>query len=126
LDTAKTTDDVVKITQALAQVREQIERTQGRIQYLQRSSETALINLDLYTSAVSEPVVTGEFDAKETLYSAVRGLLAAVLVIASVAIWIVVFVPIWLPIVLLFRWRRRRGRRGTPPIPPAAPASGTT
>lgn len=122
LDGARTTEDVIKVTQALTQVREQIERTEGRIQYLRRSSEMALISLDLTTSAATQPVDTGEWNAMETLYSALRGLVGMLLVLTSLAIWIVVFVPIWLPMVLIIRWWRRRRRRAAPPVPPAAPA----
>lgn len=126
LEKTTTTEDIIKVTQALTQVRGQIESTEGRLQYLRRSSEMALITLDLSTPATAQSVSTGEWNAMETLYSAVHGLLDALLILASLAIWIVVFVPIWLPFVLLIRWWRRRRRRATPPVPPAAPVSGTT
>jgi len=126
LDSARTTEDVIKVTQALTQVREQIERSEGRIQYLQRSSEMSVITLDLTTSATAQPVSTGEWSPLETVYSALHGLVGALLLLLSFAIWIVVFVPIWLPTVLLIRWWRRRRRRGAPPVPPAARAGGAT
>ncbi|MGI5836915.1 MAG: DUF4349 domain-containing protein [Chloroflexota bacterium] len=125
MERATTTEDIIQVTQALSQVRGEIESTEGRLQYLRRSSEMALITIDFSTPATAQPVDTGEWNAVETLYSAVHGLIDALLILASMAIWVVVFTPIWLPFVLFIRWlRRRRGRRAAPPVPPAAPAGG--
>jgi len=51
----------------------------------------------------------------EALQQAGQGLLGVLLVVAGLAIWAVVFVPIWVPALLLIRrWRRPRA-----PMPPA-------
>ncbi|MHB0870231.1 MAG: DUF4349 domain-containing protein, partial [Chloroflexota bacterium] len=41
----RTTEDIIRVQQSLGQVREQIERTQGRMLYLQRNTVMALISL---------------------------------------------------------------------------------
>ena len=115
LQTARTTEDILKIQQALGQVREQIERTQGRLQYLQRSTEMAQIPLDLTTSTLARPI-RAAWDAVETLYGAFQGLVMTLTVLASLAIWIAVFAPIWVPTILLLRWWRRRRPPPTPPV----------
>ncbi len=119
LKSANNIEDIIKIQQSLGQVREQIERTEGRIQYLRRTTETALVNLDLYTAGTARQLNAGGWDAQETFSSAVQGLVAAGLLLAGLGIWIVVFTPLWLPTVLLIRWRKRRNRRRVPPPPTA-------
>jgi len=52
---------------------------------------------------------------EEALQQAGQSLLSVLLVVAGLAIWAVVFVPIWVPALLLIRrWRRPRA-----PMPPA-------
>ena len=52
---------------------------------------------------------------EEALQQAGQSLLSVLLIVAGLAIWAVVFVPIWVPALLLIRrWRRPRA-----PMPPA-------
>lgn len=126
LKSAHSVDDVLRVQQALGQVREQIERTQGRMLYLQRSAETAAITLELSMAGAARPLSGGGWDALDTFSEALQGLVGAGMVLASLAIWVAVFAPIWLPGLVMVRWWRRRGGRGAPPRPPAASGTGPT
>jgi hypothetical protein len=123
LKTAKTTEDILKIQQSLGQIRGQIEQTQGRLQYLQRSTEMSVISMSIVTQATARPVGGGGWSPVETAYEAFQGLVGAAMTIAALAIWVLMFIPIWVPAIFLIRWWRRRGRRGAPPLPPAEPAT---
>ncbi len=121
---ARSTDDIIKIQQSLQQVRQQIEQTQGRMQYLQRSTEMAVINLELSTAGASRPITNSGWNAADVLSDAMQALVGLLLVIAGLAIWVVVFIPMWVPLLLLVRWYRRRERQqGASRLPPAAPGT---
>ena len=109
LKKAKTVEDTLKVYQALSSVRGEIERVKGRIQYLERTSDMALIEINLQRT---KPLGQPGWSALKTLESAVRGLAILGRVLADVAIWLVVFCPVWIPIavVVIFLWRRRRAR----------------
>jgi hypothetical protein len=129
--TARTTDDIIKVQQSLTQIREQIERSEGRINYLRRSTEMAVISMDITTSGAARPLAGGEWNPADQATLAFRALLGMASAAASVAIWVVIFAPVWLPFLLLLRWwTRRQGThyppapRATPPAPPAPPPAG--
>lgn len=117
---AKTTSDIITIQQSLTQIRQQIEQTQGRMQYLQRSSEMAIINMDIMTAGAARPISSGEWNLQDVTTMALQALTSVALILASMVIWVVVFVPAWGPVLLVIRWwilRDRRMRSSPPPQP---------
>ena len=111
LKKAETVKDTIEVQRELSNVRGEIERIKGRIQYLERTSDMALIEVNLQlTKSLSE---TG-WSASETLKSAVRGLVVFGKVLADLIIWLLIFCPIWVPIlvVVLFLRRRRKAKAG--------------
>jgi hypothetical protein len=123
LKEAKSTDDILKINQSLGQVREQIERTEGRMTFLKRSTEMSLLSMDLSTTAASRPIDGSGWNPPETIAQALHAMVDTLMMLGALAIWIVVYSPIWLPAVLLWRWWRGRRRRAAPPVPPAQPVT---
>lgn len=111
LKKAETVEDTLKVYQQLSNVRNEIERIKGRIQYLERTSDMALIDVNLYKT---KPIDGTGWSALETLKSAVRGLATFGKVLANIAIWLVIFSPVWiiiLVVVLYFtRWRKKTGK----------------
>jgi uncharacterized membrane protein YdfJ with MMPL/SSD domain len=56
-------------------------------------------------------VVTG-WNVLEVLGSAVRGLVTIGLVLGTMLIWLIIFVPVWATMLSIIYWRwRRRGKR---------------
>jgi hypothetical protein len=112
LKKAETVEDTLKVYQQLSNVRSEIERIKGRIQYLERTSDMALIEVSLYKT---KPIDGTGWNALETLKSAVRGLAAFGKALANIVIWLAIFSPVWiiiLVVVLYFtRWRKRRKAR---------------
>ena len=124
LRTARTTEDIIRVQQPLSQVREQIERIEGRLRYLERNTEMSQITMELFTTASFRPGDSGAPDFNEVFAQAMRGLMAMVVALGAILIWVLVFVPIWGPVIAFIIWRRRGVRRVPPPAP--QPPAGLT
>ena len=109
LKKAEKVEDMLAVQRELSNVRGQIEQVKGRIQYLERTSDMALIEVSLQKTQTIDG--TG-WNALETLKSAIRGLATFGKVLANIAIWLAIFSPVWiiiLVVVLYFtRWRRAK------------------
>ena len=105
LEKANKVEEILKVQRELSNVRREIERIKGRMQYLERTSDMALIEANLQeTKSLGE---TG-WSALETFKSAVRGLITFGKVLADIAIWLVIFCPIWIAALVIVFWIRRR------------------
>ena len=111
LKKAEKVEDMLAVQRELSNVRGQIEQIKGRIQYLERTSDMALIEVNLQKT---QPLDGTGWSALETLKSAVRGLAAFGKALANIAIWLAIFSPVWiiiLIVVLYFtRWRKKKAR----------------
>jgi len=105
LKKAETVEDILSVQRELSNVRGQIERVKGRIQYLERTSDMALIEVNLQQT---KPLGESGWSALKTLKSAMRGLVAFGKILGDVLIWIAIFSPIWVPIVVVIILLRRR------------------
>jgi hypothetical protein len=108
LEKAETVEDILKVQQELSNVRGQIERIKGRMQYLDRTSDMSLIEISLEEK---KSIEQNGWEASDTLLSAVRGFLTFLKALANILIWVAIFCPIWIPIVIvLVRWRRKKAK----------------
>jgi hypothetical protein len=111
LKKAEKVEDILAIQRELSNVRGQIEQVKGRIQYIDRTTDMALIDVNLQKV---KPIGGTAWNALETLKSAARGLVTFGKGLADVLIWLVIFSPIWiiiLVVVLYFtRWRHKKTR----------------
>ena len=111
LKKAEKVEDILAVQRELCNVRGQIEQIKGRIQYLERTSDMALIEVNLQKT---QPIDGTGWSALETLKSAVRGLAAFGKALANIVIWLAIFSPVWiiiLVVVLYFtRWRKKKAR----------------
>jgi len=111
LKKAETVEDILAVQRELSNVRGQIEQIKGRIQYLERTSDMALIDVNLQKT---QPIDGTGWNALETLKSAVRGLANFGKALANIVIWLAIFSPVWiiiLVVVLYFtRWRKKKAR----------------
>jgi len=113
LEKATNVNDILKIYDSLSQIRGEIEQIKGRMQYLEQTSSMALITASLEPAASSEPLVGIGWSALEALKSAIRGIITFGQWLATGAIWLLIFSPIWGSIlgVILWRWRLWRKRK---------------
>lgn len=120
LDRAQTVDDTLKVYNQLTNIRGQIERLQGRMQYLERSAALSTITVSLRPQVEKAIVKTGReaWQPSETFTQAARAFMSALQVLGDLGIWVVVFAPICLiPILILWiLWRlTRRQKKGVKP-----------
>jgi len=119
MEQAEETEDVLAVYRELVNIRGQIEQTKGRMQYLERMSAMATIDLDLIPDVLAKPLVAAGWRPAGTLANALRALVRTLQFIANLAIWFVAYVLptlllVAIPLALLwFAWRRWRARRRT-------------
>ncbi len=111
LEKAKDVEDILRIYERLSQVRREIEQIKGRVQYLERTSSMSLITVQLEPVATAKPLARAGWSALETLKSAIRGLVTAGQVLATIALWLIIFIPIWGTVLGIIYWRRQRRKR---------------
>jgi hypothetical protein len=107
LDKAEEIEDILDIYDYLSRIRSEIEQLKGRIQYLEQTTSTSLIEVSLEPE---EAVVGAGWSALEVLKAAARGLVTAGKVLGTIAIWLLIFIPIWGTILGIFLWRRHKRR----------------
>jgi len=112
-------EDVLAVHRELTAIRGEIEQTKGRMQYLERLTALATINLELIPEEEVEIVAAG-WQPGRTLQEALRALVNAGQFLVEAAIWVVIFIlPVLAilaaPVVLMVwgvrRWRRARAAR---------------
>lgn len=105
LDQATRIDDTLQVNQALTDIQGQIEQAKGRIQYLRQSAAISTINVSLSGVPIT-PIIAEENDwaALAVARQALSNLLLFGQGIASVAIVLLVWAPVWLPLLIATRW----------------------
>jgi len=110
LDKAEEIEDILDIYDYLSRIRSTIEQLKGRIQYLEQTTSTSLIEVSLEPEKADKPLVRVGWSALEVLKAAARGLVTAGQVLGTIAIWLLIFIPIWGTILGIFLWRRHKRR----------------
>ena len=106
LEKAETVEDMLKVQNELSNVRGQIEQIEGRMKYLEQTSETSLIEVTLQeTAGLAEP-----WSASAAFQSAVRGLTTFGRGLATVLIWLGIFCWAWVPPLVIWLRRRRKAK----------------
>jgi hypothetical protein len=111
LEKTEDVDDILNIYERLSWVRQDIEQIKGRMQYLERTTSMSLISVSLEPEITVKPLVRVGWNALEVLKSAARGLVIAGQVLGTIAIWLLLFIPIWGTILGIILWRRYRRRK---------------
>jgi hypothetical protein len=114
-----TAEDILDVHRRLTEIRGEIERTKGQMQYLSQLTAMATIEVELVPDPLDQPVVEAGWAPLRTLTEASRRLVRSLKGLVDALIWVVIYVlPILLIIaipivliVLLIRWLVRRGRR---------------
>jgi len=111
LQKAENVEDILRIYERLSQVRSEIEQIKGRMQYLERTSSMSLISVRLEPETTAKPLVRAGWNIVELFKSAIRGLAIAGQVIGTIAIWLLIFIPIWGTILGIILWRLRKRKK---------------
>jgi len=107
-------EDVLAVHREVSNIRGQIEQLKGRMQYLEKMTAMATINVELIPDVLAKPIVVAGWRPTGTAASALRTLIRTLQFLVEVAIWLVIYVlPILVvPLFILWaiwrRWRRKR------------------
>ena len=111
LEQAVDVDDILRIYESLNRIRAEIEQLEGQIQYLERTTSMSLISVSLEPEVTAQPLVRVGWSVLEVLKAAARGLVVAGQVLATAAIWILIFIPIWGTILGIILWRTYKRKK---------------
>lgn len=109
LPRAERIEDILRIEQALSNVRTQIEQLQGQLNYLRNRSQMATITVHIQPSAALPPPDGPAWDPAKTFAAAIAALGSVLRAVGDLFIWALVFG--WIPLVALgmlaalLRWR---------------------
>lgn len=105
LKKAENVKDILEVQKELANVRGNIERIKGRMLYLERTSETSLIDVNLQKA---RPIGESQWDIAGIFKSAVDGLIIFGKALLAIIIWLVVFSPLWIVVIVIVMVVRRK------------------
>jgi hypothetical protein len=124
LEQAVEVADALEVNRALTEVQGQIEQIRGRMEYLQQSAALSTINVYLSPVPVTPIVTQGSWQPLVVARDALRSLVELGQGLVNLAIVLLIWTPVWLPLLLLGWWGRRRLRRhqqrGAGPTAPTA------
>jgi hypothetical protein len=125
MDKATRIEDVLTLQRELTNIRGQIERIQGRKNYLQRRTDMATISLSLRLPPVEGARPSGAWDPSavaqrgwQASLAILRGVAEAIIIAAAFSWWLVPFIALG---AYLWFQRRRPAAQAAPAAPPAAP-----
>jgi len=105
LGKAKTIDEILKLEQRLDDIRGRIERTKGRLLFLQRSADMALISITLTLPPAQPPILQTGWNPLMVFGQAFRVLFLAFQGAATALIWVgVLGSPLLVPGLLWWAW----------------------
>jgi hypothetical protein len=131
MDDAIRTEDVLSVYNRLVEIREQIEVTQGQIQYFEQSAALSAIAIELIANEAVIPLTIGGWQPVGVAKNAVQALIDTLKFVATAAIWVVIYIlPVLLVLYLVFvlpfsliwkAWRRRQAQsKVIQAVPPPA------
>jgi hypothetical protein len=106
--------DVLEVHQQLTMIRGQIEQAKGRMRYLSEVAALSSVSLEVVPDAITHPVVEPGWQPLAIAKNAVRALVGSLQSVATVAIWLLVYVvPVFgmLALVLVALWKLARRAR---------------
>jgi len=107
---AENVKDILEVQRELSNVRGNIERVKGRIQYIDRTSDMSLIEVTLNKA---KPIGESTWDVMGIVKAAVDGLIVFGKILIGIVVWLLVFSPVWI-IVMVIIWLVRRKKKNKP------------
>ncbi|HEV7768018.1 MAG TPA: DUF4349 domain-containing protein [Thermoanaerobaculia bacterium] len=112
---SKKAADVLEVHEQLTIIRGQIEQAKGRMRYLSQVAAMSSISLEVIPDAIAQPVVEPGWAPLVIVKDALRSLVGTLQWLATVAIWVILYiVPIFgipgLVIYALWKLARRKAR----------------
>ncbi|MCJ7750698.1 MAG: DUF4349 domain-containing protein [Armatimonadetes bacterium] len=108
LDRAGKISDLLQVEQTLARVRGEIEMIAGRMRYLENRVSLSTLNVQLEGPEPKPSVGGPVWTAKDEYRQAMRSLRDTGRGLGTLGIWLGVYSPVWVPILLVLIWLARR------------------
>lgn len=107
LQQATTAEEKLRIQQQIDQLEEQIKNWDKQEQNLKQQAAMSQLSVNFTEKKLRIPLLE-ELGLGDVVTEAVWTLKRVALALVVLAIWIVIFAPIWLPIILVVRWLKKR------------------
>ena len=110
-------EEVLQVQQQLERVRGAIEQTQGRLQYFERSAKLATFNVTISADEEDLPIIdpVERWRPLAITKAALRSLVKTFQSFGTKLIWIIIFIPVWLPVAIIAYLIYRRLHKKTLP-----------
>lgn len=103
MDEAKDVDQILKVQQQVFNLQNQIDGLKGQLKYMDATSETSLVTINLSTDEIALPYAPEQpWRPSVVLKLAVRSMIGTVRGIGSKAIWVGVYSVVWIPALIIF------------------------
>lgn len=112
LEESNSVRETLEVQREITNLQTQIDSLEGQKRYLQGSANLSKITVYLSTDELALPYTPNQPWRPSVIFKqAVRSLVANLRGAGSFLIWAGVYSPIWLPIVLIYLWRKRKKRQ---------------
>jgi hypothetical protein len=109
LDKAYTVNDLMNVQQQLINLQQQIDSVKGQQKYFEQSSKLSRVTIYLSTDDLALPYApTNEWRPTVVFKEAVRSLLLTLRNVGNLLIWGVVFSPIWVTAIFVYRFAKKK------------------
>lgn len=113
---AKQISDITNLTQQIISIQTQIDNLKGQQMSLEKNAQLAKLTIYISTDEIALPYAPSETFRPNVIFKlAVRSLVSSLRKIASLLIWIGVYAVIWVPILAIIIFVRRRAKKKANP-----------
>jgi hypothetical protein len=114
LNQATEIQDILQVQREIIRLQDQIDSLKGREKYLEQTAKLAKITVYLSTDELALPYAPAKPFRPSVIFKlAVRSLVLALRKGLTALIWIVVYAVIWLPVVLIIFFIRKRRKKSS-------------
>jgi hypothetical protein len=117
LNKAEKVEDALEVNKALTEVQGEIEQIKGRMQFLKQSAALSTITATLTPVPLTPIVQQDGWTPLETARVALSNLVDFGQELADVVIGFAIWIPVWLPLLLVIRWAWKKFRVRRTPAP---------
>ena len=109
LDNAINVQDILTVQREIINLQSQIDAVKGQQNYLEKSAQMAKLTIYLSTDELALPYAPSETWRPAVIFKqAVRSILGSARKLGTLVIWLAVYSIIWLPILLLIYFLKKR------------------
>lgn len=103
LTKATDVDEILRVQQRILSVQDQIDSLKGQLKYMDATTATTLVTINLATDELALPYSPGAPWRPSVVFKyAVRSLIINLRSLGSTAIWLTVYAVIWVPALVIF------------------------